>query len=83
AGMIACDLVYYLEMNALIAAKDVDAKIIAGQSYILAHIVLLGIGAILFALLPVYSKLIQKINTKVVLESATENMQGEIDIQEE
>lgn len=53
------------------------------QPYILAHIVLLGVSAIVFALLPVYKRLINKIDTKVVLESATENMQGAIDIQED
>ena len=45
--------------------------------------VLLGVSAVVFALLPVYKRLINKINTKVQLESATENMQGSIDIQED
>lgn len=83
AGMIACDVVYYIQMNNCIMTANDDARIIAGQPYILVHIILLGVGALLFALLPVYSKLLQKINTQVVLESATENMNGEIDILED
>lgn len=88
AAMIACDVVYYVQMgNCYAGLRDQTStmakSIMACQPYMLVHVILLGLGAILFALLPVYSKLIQKINTKIVLESATENMHGEIDIQEE
>ena len=89
-AMLACDIVYYLQMQGLNqrlldkSAFDMAAATQVGQPYILAHIVLLGVSAIVFALLPAYKILINKINTKVELESATENMQeGAIDIQED
>lgn len=49
----------------------------------IAHIVLLCVSAVVFALLPVYGRLIKKINTSKKLESATETMSGGIDIEEE
>lgn len=93
-AMIACDIVYYVQMVSIMNLEDYQAntaevveilsRIRTGQTYIIAHVVLLGISAVVFALLPVYSKLINKINTKVELESATENMkEGAIDIQED
>ena len=88
-AMIACDLVYYIQMeNCLAGVQNSEtsmmyATVSKAQPYILAHIVLLGVSAIVFALLPVYKRLINKIDTKVVLESATKNMQGAIDIQED
>jgi phosphoglycerol transferase MdoB-like AlkP superfamily enzyme len=88
-AMIACDLVYYIQMNNCLAdplvapGTSMYMAVEKAQPYILAHIVLLGVSAIVFALLPVYKRLINKIDTKVVLESATENMQGAIDIQED
>lgn len=88
AGMLACDLVYYIQMDACIKGitnqgSDMDVACRAAQPYIIGHIVLLGISAIVFALLPVYAKLIRKIDTSVKLESSTENMSGKIDIQED
>lgn len=87
AGMIACDLVIYFETQNYLAGSTVTEADLAAISPIhpllIGHVVLLGVSAVIFALLPVYAKLINKINTKVVLESATENMQGEIDIQED
>lgn len=88
AAMIACDLVYYIQMNNCLAnlqdkTSEMFKSIEGVQPFVLGHIILLGIAAIIFALLPVYAKLINKINTKVELESATENMQGSIDIQED
>lgn len=89
AGMIACDVVYYVQMgNCLNSIADPStsgmyASVNAAQPYVIAHIVLLGVSAVVFALLPAYKILINKINTKVELESATENMQGSIDIQED
>ena len=89
-AMLACDIVYYFQMEGL-NQRLIDKNALAmaaatqvGQPYILAHIVLLGVSALVFALLPAYKILINKINTKVELESATENMQeGAIDIQED
>lgn len=87
AAMFACDIVYYLQITDLLGAlaptDEMYQSASAGQPFMLAHMILLGISALVFALLPVYKKLINKINTKVVLESATENMQGGIDIQED
>ena len=87
AGIIACDLVYYLQMDACLqnitSTGEMYATVSAAQPYIIAHIVLLGIAAVVFALLPVYKRLINMIDTSIVVESATENMQkGSIDIQE-
>ncbi|MDE7440015.1 MAG: hypothetical protein K2N23_05875 [Clostridia bacterium] len=84
AGQIACDVVYYLQMAKCITEKTSLAPVIKpAQPMVLAHIVLLGVSAIVFALLPVYSKLIRKINTSVKLDSATEHMHGKIDIEED
>ena len=88
AGQLACDLVYYIQMDACIKSLTDTTSEMAiacrnGQPYIIGHIVLLGISAVVFALLPVYSKLIKKINTSVKLESATEQMKGNIDIEED
>jgi S-adenosylmethionine:diacylglycerol 3-amino-3-carboxypropyl transferase len=44
---------------------------------VIAHIVLVGIALVAFATLPLYKKLIMKINTRKVVES--NEMQGEID----
>ena len=87
AGQLACDLVYYLQMDACIAGitnpgSDMDKACRAAQPYIIGHMVLLGLSAVIFALLPVYTMLIRKINTSVKLESATENMSGKIDIED-
>lgn len=88
AGQLACDLVYYFQMDACIESitnkgSDMDVACRAAQPYIIGHIVLLALSAVVFALLPVYAKLIRKIDTSVKLESATEHMQGEIDIEED
>ena len=89
AAMVACDVVYYVQMSncmANITGADESTMyqiVSKGQPYIIGHIVLLGISAVVFALLPVYGRLIKKIDTSVKLESATENMQGNIDITED
>lgn len=90
AGQLACDVVYYVQMinciNSIpenLIGDTMDAACREAQPYIIGHIVLLGISSVVFALLPVYSKLIRKIDTSVKLESATENMNGKIDIQED
>ena len=90
-AMIACDIVFYVQTQDILSlpalkmatAKPTVDKVHMGQTYIIVHMVLLGLSAIIFALLPAYRILINKINTKVELESATENMRGEIDIQED
>ena len=88
-AMIGCDVGYYIQMNNCIAAiSDPStslsyAAISKAQPFVLVHIILLGVSALVFALLPAYKIAINKINTKVELESATENMHGGIDIQED
>ena len=90
-AMIACDIVFYVQTNDILALPALQApesaatvaKVTLGQTYMLAHVGLLAFSAIMFALLPAYKILINKINTKVDLESSTENMHGEIDIQED
>lgn len=88
AGMLACDSVYYVQMencieaNLTVAPKICD-NVRPGQPKIIAHIVLLSVSAVVFALLPVYGRLIKKINTSKKLESATENMNSGIDINED
>ena len=88
AGMLACDLVYYLQMqNGINAALELDATAIVdsikpAQPLVMAHMIMLGVSAVIFALLPGYSRLIRMINTSVKLESATENMSGKIDIED-
>jgi len=88
-AMIACDIVFYVQMNTILALPNLAGatstidKVHTGQTYMIVHVVLLGISAVIFALLPVYSRLINKINTKIEVVSATENMRGAIDIQED
>lgn len=86
-AMLACDIVYYVQMENCIEVLGSDSSIIQevqpAQPNIIAHIVLLGVSTVMFALLPAYSRLIRMINTSVKLESATENMKGNIDIQED
>ena len=88
AGQLACDLVYYLQMDACIKnitnlSSDMYVACTAAQPYMIGHIVLLALSAVVFALLPVYTKLIRKIDTSIKLESATEHMHGNIDIEED
>ena len=84
AGQLACDLVYYFQMDKCISQKPALAPSIEpAQPYIIGHIVLLALSAVVFALLPVYAKLIRKIDTSIKLESATEHMHGNIDIEED
>ena len=88
-AMIVCDIMYYVQVENILALPELQdaTKTIAlvrpGQTYVLVHVILLGVSAVVFALLPAYRLLLNKINTKVELESATENMQGFIDIQED
>ncbi len=88
-AMIACNIVFYVQMSDILAlpalqgATDTINKVTTGQTYVIVHVALLGVSAVVFALLPAYRLLINKINTQVELESATEKMHGDIDIQED
>ena len=89
AGQLGCDIAYYLQIdNAMSKVVDTTNNInydtaMAAQPLMLGHIILLGLSAIVFALLPVYSKLIKKINTSIKVDSATEHMGEKIDIEED
>jgi phosphoglycerol transferase MdoB-like AlkP superfamily enzyme len=93
AIIIACDVLYYVEMNTYIhtptsqggagyTAAQFAAKPFMENSLTLAivHIVLVAICALLLATLPVYSKLINKINTRK--EVASNDIKETIDVEE-
>ena len=84
AAMIGCEIAYYLEMVSCKKLHPTTSTYIdPAQPLVIAHIALLGLSAIVFALLPVYSKLIKKINTSIKVDSATEHMGEKIDIEED
>lgn len=75
AAMIFVDVVYLSRINTALAdpsnpfdTAGTDSFIVTAQSVISIHIILLIICAALTALLPVYSKLIRKINTSIEVE---------------
>lgn len=86
AAMIGFNLWNYFQVKFTIATQVTAEETIAiaskGQPFLIVHIIMLGIFTVIFALLPVIKILVNKINTSVTLESATENMK-EIDIQED
>lgn len=89
-AMIACEIAYYVLMKPFYIEQYVDMNL-AGEhagklinstlTLSIAHVVLLGVFIIILLTLPLYRKLIMKINTSVKLESAASNMQ-EIDLQD-
>lgn len=93
AAMITFDIVFYIRTgNAY--HKDIDSGALTGtaradmEKYLLpalsstlAHIVLVGLAAVLTATYPLYGKLINKINTRKVIEST--ELKEEIDTEED
>lgn len=84
-GIIIFGDVYYLKQIDVILAtpgRNIDTSkntfILYAQYYIKQHIILLAVGLGLTALLPVYSKLLRKINTNV--EVAGNATMGELDL---
>ena len=81
AAMIFCDIVYSSRINEYLSKNTIDEKTtsvpLAGNVVVL-HIILLIISIALIVLLPVYSKLIKKINTSIDVEG-NDNL-GSIDI---
>lgn len=83
--IVFCDLHY---CNAIMAAitraespiviNDTTAYIADAYNMLNTHIVLIGITAVLVVLLPVYSKLLKKINTSVEIEDNAD--MGEIEL---
>ena len=75
AAMIFVDVVYLSRINTALSdpnnpfdTANADSFIITAQSVISVHVILLIICAALTALLPIYSKLIRKINTSIEVE---------------
>ena len=84
AAMIACDLVYYIQMeNCMEQQTSLATDINPAQPLALAHVILLGVSSIVLALLPAYTILIRKIDTSIKIDSATEHMGEKIDIEED
>lgn len=71
AAMIFCDIVYNSRIKEYLSKNTIDEKTasvpLAGNVVTL-HIILLIISIALIVLLPVYSKLIKKINTSIDVE---------------
>ncbi len=75
AAMIFVDVIYLARINTALSDPNTpfdtagqDSFILSAQSVISIHIILLIVCAALTALLPVYSKLIRKINTSIEVE---------------
>lgn len=84
-GLVAVDLVYITRINQAIANPNnplvIDAEtayIAAAYNTVIAHIISVCICAFLLATLPVYGKLLKKINTSIDVEGNGE--MGAIDI---
>lgn len=85
ALMVVCDLVYYVQFNNYLenysnyTAADYRANPQFDQSLniMIIHIILLGVAALSVATLPLYKKLIMKINTRKEIE--TTELKEEID----
>ncbi len=84
--MIVCEGVYYNLMNANYIEQYVNKPDMAGTeaailiknslTFSVTHIILLGVGLVLLLTLPLYRKLIMKINTRKELESTAESMKA-------
>ena len=84
--MIALDIVFHI--NLAKAADNLSSAERAALPFIdksltlaIVHVVFVGISAVLLATLPLYKKLIMKINTRKVVEST--EIKEEIDTSEE
>ena len=71
ALIIAMDVVFLVNMKNYISSHGLDTISFYSESNtsLIVHIVLVGVCLIAFALLPVYKKLINMINTKKVVSS--------------
>lgn len=81
AAMIFCDIVYSSRINEYLSKNAIDdnnRSVPLAGNIVALHIVLLIISIALIVLLPVYSKLIKKINTSIDVEG-NDNL-GAIDI---
>ena len=85
-AIVLCDVLYYIQQSNYLANQDIkflENNPCLNQSLKLAivHIALIGVAALLLAFLPLYKKLILKINTKKVVEDNA--LTEEIDTSEE
>ncbi len=85
-AILLCDGLYYIQQSNYLANQDIkflENNPCLNQSLTLAivHIALIGVAALLLAFLPLYKKLILKINTKKVVEDNA--LTEEIDTSEE
>lgn len=74
-AQIFCDIIYITRINKVINSpdnpfdvKNADAYILKAQSVMTVHIIILIVCAALVALLPVYGRLLKKINTSIDVE---------------
>lgn len=75
AIMLAMDILYYIKVGAIVAKNgqtfaETDGFVRTAATVSIVHIVFLGISVIALATLPLYSKLIMKINTSKVIEES-------------
>ena len=82
AIILTCDIFYLKTISDKLATGIIEAatvpRIRQAESILTAHVVMVGIAALLTATLPVYRKWIRKINTSIQVEENTE--MEEIDI---
>ncbi|MGN0814475.1 MAG: hypothetical protein ACI4MH_04500, partial [Candidatus Coproplasma sp.] len=87
--IILLDVLYYTQVYDFVYTQGkVDASVLADAPYIegaltlsIVHIVLMAICALVLALLPVYSRLIKKINTRKEFEST--EIKENIDVEDD
>ena len=84
AVMILTDVICYMELQDVItqATEALTAEYYSSENILLAHIVMLGISAVLLALTPVFKILLMKINTRKEVESTVSEMKVAIDLEE-
>ncbi len=75
AAQVFCDVIYVVRINGAINSttssfdtSGTDSYILKAQSVMSAHIIILIVCIALVALLPVYGKLLKKINTSIDVE---------------
>ena len=84
AVMILTDVICYMELQDVItgATEELTAEYYSSENILLAHIIMLGISAVLLALTPVFKILLMKINTRKEVESTVSEMKVAIDLEE-
>ena len=85
AIIIAADIFYIFAVDGVqsnaetrVAITKDTAYIVYSRYYLMVHIIILAVAIVLTVLLPVYSKLLRKINTNIEIEGNAD--MGEIDL---